>query len=82
MNPVTVHRRLPRAILVGAMLLLAHPLFAEAQAPVTDPLGVVRIPKGAPIQIGGYWVMSGADTAMGIDSKRGARERRGEPCSR
>ena len=72
MNPVTVHRRLTRAILVGATLLLAHPLLAEAQAPVTDPMGVVRIPKGAPIQIGAYWVMSGADTAMGIDSKRGA----------
>jgi len=45
---------------------------AQTLGPVTDPLGVVRIPKGAPIIIGGYWVISGADTAMGIDSKRGA----------
>src|SRR5277367_3488885 len=45
---------------------------AQTLGPVTDDLGVVRIPKGAPIIIGGYWVISGADTAMGIDSKRGA----------
>jgi branched-chain amino acid transport system substrate-binding protein len=41
--------------------------------PVTDDLGVVRIPKGAPIQIGGYWVISGPDTALGTDSERGAQ---------
>ena len=45
---------------------------AQTVGPVTDDLGVVRIPKGAPIIIGGYWVISGPDTAMGIDSKRGA----------
>ena len=27
--------------------------------------------KGAPIVIGGYWVLSGADTALGLDEKRG-----------
>jgi branched-chain amino acid transport system substrate-binding protein len=67
-----VTRYLTRAFVVGAVLLVAHPLFAATVGPVTDPLGVVRIPKGAPIQIGAYWVLSGADTAMGIDSKRGA----------
>ncbi len=45
---------------------------AETKGPVTDSLGVVMIPKGAPIVIGGYWVISGADTALGVDSKRGA----------
>src|SRR5262249_226559 len=35
-------------------------------------IGVLVIPKGAPIVIGGYWVMSGADSALGIDEKRGA----------
>jgi branched-chain amino acid transport system substrate-binding protein len=39
--------------------------------PVTDDLGVVKIPKGAPIQFGGMWVLSGADTALGLDEKRG-----------
>jgi branched-chain amino acid transport system substrate-binding protein len=46
---------------------------AQTLGPVTDPIGVVRIPKGAPIQIGGYWVISGADTALGLDSERGAQ---------
>jgi branched-chain amino acid transport system substrate-binding protein len=40
---------------------------------VTDELGVIRIPKGAPITIGGYWVISGPDTALGTDSVRGAK---------
>jgi branched-chain amino acid transport system substrate-binding protein len=59
-------------MLVATLLLSAHLSSAATLGPVTDPIGVVRIPKGAPLQIGGYWVMSGPDTAMGIDSKRGA----------
>ena len=43
---------------------------AETKGPVTDDIGVFVIPKGAPIQIGGYWVLSGADTALGLDQKR------------
>ncbi len=45
---------------------------AQTLGPVTDDIGVIRIPKGAPIQIGAYWVLSGADTALGLDSRRGA----------
>jgi len=45
---------------------------AETKGPVTDDLGVVEVPAGAPITIGGYWVLSGPDTALGVDSKRGA----------
>jgi len=44
---------------------------AETKGPVTDELGVIEIPKDAPIVIGGYWVISGPDTALGLDSKRG-----------
>ena len=44
---------------------------AETKGGVTDDIGVLAIPKGAPIQFGGYWVMSGADSALGIDAKRG-----------
>ena len=43
----------------------------ETKGPVTDDLGVVVIPKDAPIVIGGYWTLSGPDTALGLDSKRG-----------
>jgi branched-chain amino acid transport system substrate-binding protein len=62
-----------RALVAGLVLITAHVAFADQTlGPVTDPIGVVKIPKGAPIQIGAYWVLSGADTAMGIDSRRGA----------
>ncbi len=44
---------------------------AQTLGPVTDAIGVVRIPKGAPIQIGGMWVISGPDTALGVDEQRG-----------
>src|SRR5262249_59562495 len=60
----------------GAMALcaglagLAVARAAETKGPVTDEIGVLVIPKGAPIQIGGYWVLSGADTALGLDQKR------------
>jgi branched-chain amino acid transport system substrate-binding protein len=50
---------------------MAHPAAAATVGPVTDDLGVIRIAKGAPIQIGAYWVLSGADTALGLDEKRG-----------
>ena len=45
---------------------------AESLGPVTDPLGVVKIPKGEPIHIGGYWTLSGPDINLGLDQKRGA----------
>ncbi len=44
---------------------------AATVGPVSDPIGVIRVPKGAPIVIGGYWVLSGADTALGLDEQRG-----------
>src|SRR5579863_10208911 len=57
-----------------AMLLAvaAVPATAQLAGPVTDPMGVVVIPQGAPITIGAMWVLSGPDAALGIDSKRGA----------
>jgi len=50
---------------------MPHVATAATVGPVTDDLGVIRIAKGAPIQIGAYWVLSGADTALGLDEKRG-----------
>jgi branched-chain amino acid transport system substrate-binding protein len=49
----------------------ALPAMAATVGPVTDDLGVVKVPKGAPIQFGGMWVLSGPDTALGLDEKRG-----------
>lgn len=63
-----------RASAIAAAALLTSVSFtahAETKGPVTDELGVVAIPKDAPIVIGGYWVISGPDTALGLDSKRG-----------
>jgi branched-chain amino acid transport system substrate-binding protein len=64
-------RRLVGLSAVGALLAAAHAATAATVGPVTDDMGVVRIAKGAPIQIGAYWVLSGADTALGLDEKRG-----------
>jgi branched-chain amino acid transport system substrate-binding protein len=54
-----------------ALLCASQVAMAATVGPVTDDLGVIRIAKGAPIQIGAYWVLSGADTALGLDEKRG-----------
>ena len=64
-------------VAVGGLCLMSVHMASADQTlgPVSDPVGVVKIPKGAPIQIGGYWVLSGADTAMGVDSRRGAELR-------
>jgi branched-chain amino acid transport system substrate-binding protein len=43
---------------------------AETKGPVTDEIGVVEIPQGEPIVIGGYWTLTGPDTALGLDQKR------------
>jgi branched-chain amino acid transport system substrate-binding protein len=58
------------ALLAGVHAATAAP---QTVGPVTDDLGVIRIPKGAPIQIGGMWVISGADTALGVDEQRGVQ---------
>jgi len=57
--------------MVAALAVASSANAAETKGPVTDDIGVLVIPKGAPIQIGAYWVMSGADSALGIDEKRG-----------
>jgi branched-chain amino acid transport system substrate-binding protein len=58
------------AALCAAFGWLAVAQAAETKGPVTDEIGVLVIPKGEPIQIGGYWVLSGADAQLGIDQKR------------
>ncbi len=62
---------LAKVLAAVGLFAIAHAASAATVGPVTDPLGVIRIAKGAPIQIGAYWVLSGADTALGLDEKRG-----------
>ncbi len=59
------------AVSAIAIMGMATAAVAETVGPVTDEIGVVKIPKGAPINIGGYWTLSGPDTALGLDQKRG-----------
>jgi branched-chain amino acid transport system substrate-binding protein len=64
-----------RSLTCGVLAIAAVAAYPAADAtetkgPVTDDIGVLVIPKGAPIQIGGYWVLSGPDTALGTDQKR------------
>jgi branched-chain amino acid transport system substrate-binding protein len=68
-----MYRRLSGPMILAAVTLLsmAYTASAATVGPVTDDLGVIRITKGAPVQIGAYWVLSGADTALGLDEKRG-----------
>ena len=68
-------KRFSLGVSVSAVALLALGLApitqaAETKGPVTDEIGVVEIPEGAPIVIGGYWTLSGPDTALGLDQKR------------
>ena len=62
-------------VLIGAfaagVLMMSAAHAAVTKGPVTDEIGVLVIPKGAPLVLGSYWVMSGADSALGIDEKRG-----------
>jgi branched-chain amino acid transport system substrate-binding protein len=61
-----------RCVVAALALLSPGPLHAAQTAgPVTDPLGVIRIPAAAPLQVGAYWVISGPDTSLGLDSERG-----------
>ena len=55
---------------VSAFGLAAAIQAAETKGPVTDEIGVVEIPEDAPIVIGGYWTLTGPDTALGLDQKR------------
>ena len=57
--------------IAAGLLICSTAEAAVKKGPVTDDIGVVVIAKGAPIVIGGYWVLSGADSALGIDQKRG-----------
>ena len=67
--PLRLHHAALPLVAGAAMLLpLSHGL---AAGPVNDPYGVVAVPKGAPIVIGGYSVLTGPDSALGVDAKRG-----------
>ena len=65
--------RIKSTLLVGLAFLASSTnlVHAETKGPVTDEIGVIEVAKGAPITVGHYWVISGADSSLGIDSQRG-----------
>ena len=71
---IPLHRVLLRGFAVGclAATMSSAPLRAETLGPVTDEVGVLKIPKGQPILIGGLLVLSGPDLSLGVDASRGA----------
>lgn len=71
-NRTSICSRALVAAFAAGLLVTAAADAAVTKGPVTDEIGVLVVPKGAPIVIGSYWVMSGADSALGIDEKRGA----------
>ncbi|MFO0997063.1 MAG: branched-chain amino acid ABC transporter substrate-binding protein [Alphaproteobacteria bacterium] len=59
------------AAVASTVALASTAAFAVKVGPVEDPVRVTKIPKGAPIQIGTFLVLSGADVAQGLDGLRG-----------
>ena len=60
------------AVAVAALAYAVSPATAaETKGPVTDDIGVVKLAKGEPIQIGQWAVLSGPDAPLGIDQVRG-----------
>ena len=55
------------ALIAGTLLAITASTTVRAAAP-KDELGVVTIQKGAPIIVGGMWVISGADTVSSTAS--------------
>lgn len=68
---MTLFSRLRLLSIWACAACLSTPAFAETQGPVTDDLGVVVIQKGAPVVLGGYWSLSGAEISLGLDQQRG-----------
>ncbi|MFO0996589.1 MAG: branched-chain amino acid ABC transporter substrate-binding protein [Alphaproteobacteria bacterium] len=64
---------LAAASVIGAGLLASAPAMAVKVGPVEDPVRVTKIPKGQPIVIGTFFVLSGADASLGTDVLRGIK---------
>jgi branched-chain amino acid transport system substrate-binding protein len=58
-------------LLTVAMASYFAPVSAVTVGPVTDPVGVVRVPRGQPLTIAYWFVVAGPDASLGIDTRRG-----------
>ena len=66
-------KRLTLVVAVALVLGIAVMSVAQAAAP-KDPLGCVAVKKGHPIHVAYWMVVAGADSSLGIDTRRGALE--------
>lgn len=57
-------------LLSSAALAVTFAAGSALAQPIEDPVGVVKVREGEPIVIGGWWVQSGPDAALGIDQRR------------
>lgn len=73
MNRVRLVRALFAGVAAVVSTLASSAGFAAKVGPVEDPVRVVKIGKGQPIVIGGYFVLSGPDIALGLDQQRGVQ---------
>ncbi len=63
--------RVAAALAAASIVVAACGGGTATTAPIKDPLGTVTIPKGEPIHIAYWGVLSGADASLGEDSKQG-----------
>ena len=61
------------ALVAAAVIAVSACSGSGGSTPPADPLGVVTIPKGEPISIGFWGVISGADAALGVDVRNGVQ---------
>ncbi len=71
MKRSTLLKSIAAAAVVGAGALAAAPAMSAEVDGVMDDIRVVKIRAGEPITIGVYEVLSGPDTALGLDQWRG-----------
>ena len=69
MRSMTLLKSVAAAAVLSAGMLASTGAIAE----VDDPIRVVKVAEGQPIVIGVYTVMSGPDTALGLDQWRGVQ---------
>ena len=56
--------------ILAAGALLSVSAHAVKVGPVEDPIGVLKLEPGEPLQLGGMFVVSGPDSAYGVDGSR------------
>jgi len=66
---------MPLSLTLAFLMVLGTYFVSTAPAatvgPVRDPLGVVKVAKGAPITIAYWFVIAGENASLGIDTRRG-----------